>query len=107
MYICRREQKTQKCLQERLAALDEQKKLIEEALEQQLKRKTLDDEQVGKRAEFRHELDMFVEGKKKVAAEENQQSQAAEEKIRLYLKAKKVIRTVWSTRVCMCVGRAQ
>jgi uncharacterized protein HemX len=86
----RNKEKTQKQLEERLAKLEEQKKLNEQAIEQQLERKELMDECKRKQAEFGRELDMVMEGKKKVAAEEQQKSQINDERINVYLNAKKV-----------------
>ena len=90
LHYYRYEGKTQTNLEERLANLKEQKRLDEEAIEQQLKRKELNDECIRKQAELRHDLDMVMEGKKKVEGDEAQRSQVDEERIKIYLKAKTV-----------------
>lgn len=92
--VYRNEGKTQRRLKERLDSLDEQKRLDEEAIEQQLQRKAHGDESIRKQAELRHELDMVLELKRKADAEEQKQSQVDEERIKIYTKAKKVYKVV-------------
>lgn len=86
-----------------MAALEEQKRLDEEALEQHLQRKELHDEHIKKRAEFKHELDAVVEDKRKAETAERQQIQTDEERIEIYTKAKKVSK-VFLSRFTQEVG---
>lgn len=104
MHCNRYEAKTQRGLEERLANLKEQKRLDEEAVQQQLKRKELDEECIRKQAELRHELDMVMEGKKKAEADEVHQSQVDEERIKIYLKAKKVRLQLSARHFSTCTG---
>lgn len=77
-------------MEERLGALEEQKKLDNEAFEHQLLRKKQDKEHFEKKEEHRRELDMVLEDKKKAAMLELQQAQIDEEKMKIYIKTKKV-----------------
>ena len=77
-------------MEERFHALEEQKDLNNEATEDQLKRKRLEEERAQKQKEYRHELDKALENKKAAAAREMQQWQIDEEKRILYTKTKKV-----------------
>ena len=81
----------QKKLEDRLAALEEQKRLNEEVLEQQLHQKELNDKKTKMQEDLRQELDMVVDGIRKVSAAEKQRVQIEEEQAKLYTKAKKVI----------------
>lgn len=80
----------QKNLEDRLAALEEQKRLNEEVIEQQLHQKELDDKKIKMQEDLRHELDMVVDGIKKVSAAERQGVQIEEKQAKIYTKAKKV-----------------
>lgn len=87
---CRSDGKVQKKLKDRLAALEEQKRLNEEVIEQQLHQKELDDKKIKMQEDLRQELDMVVDGVKKVSATERQHVQIEEEQAKIYTKAKKV-----------------
>lgn len=77
-------------MKERLTALEEQKILDEEAIEHQLKRKALDEEQARRQAELRHELDVSLDEKRIAADLEEQQLQVEAERMEIYLKTKRV-----------------
>ena len=91
MIIYRKEENTQKKLQARLASLDEQKKLDEEATEYHLQRKEEDDKMLHQKKEIREALDACLLDKEKQEAAEKQQSEIDDEKIKIYTTTKKVI----------------
>lgn len=88
--IIRKEENTQKKLHARLASLDEQKKLDQEATEYQLLRKEEDDKISHQKKEIREALDACMLDKEKQAAAEKQQSEIDDEKIKIYTRTKKV-----------------
>lgn len=77
-------------MQERLVALEEQKVLDDEAIEEQLRTRELVEECVKKQQDYRHDLDVALEDKKKAIAAGTQQLQNEEEKMKIYIKTKKV-----------------
>ncbi len=90
LFWSRSEEKTQKKLEARLASLDEQKKLDQEAMKYHLKRKDDDDQKSMQKAVLRQELDTCMLDKESQAAEETKQSEIDEEKMKIYTNTKRV-----------------
>lgn len=82
--INRSAEKTEGKLKERLADLEEQKKLEEEAAEYLLKKSELNGANVLKQAHLKQELDAAMEKKKLAEATDKQLSQAEDERIKMY-----------------------
>ena len=80
----------QKKLKARLACLEDQKKLDQEAVEYHLQRKEDDDEMSKQKVVLRQELDACMLDKAKQEAAEKRQSEIDEEKMKIYTKTKRV-----------------
>lgn len=93
--MIRHESRTQQRLEERLTALEEQKKLDSEAIDDQLRKRELVEEHAKRILQHRHDLDGALEANQRTAAAEMQQLQIEEEKKKIYLKTKKVIKIIF------------
>ena len=88
--VCRAAQKTEKKLQERLAALEDQKRQEIEAEELRLMRQAFDEDNMLRQVAFRKELDDELCDKLKRESIEKQQLQVEEDCIKIFNQTKKV-----------------